>query len=72
MAQNKPYNPNTKYGRKKLREQAAQNYANMTPEQKAEHDSMGCAVLIILALIMCLIIFLAGGNSNDMLKWLSH
>lgn len=26
MAQRKPYNPNTRYGRKKLRDQAAYNY----------------------------------------------
>jgi len=34
MAQRKPYNPNTKYGRKKLREQSFENYENLTPNKK--------------------------------------
>jgi len=68
----KQYNLNTKYGRKKAREQAAQNYANMTPEQQAEHDNMGCLVTIIIIGIVAIIIFAAGGDSNDLMKWLSR
>jgi hypothetical protein len=68
----KQYNPNTKYGRKKAKEQAAQNYDNMTPEQKAQHDSDGCLVMAIIIGIVAIIIFAAGGDSNDLLKWLSR
>jgi hypothetical protein len=68
----KQYNPNTKYGRKKAREQAAQNYADMTPEQQSEHDNAGCFVVAIIIGIVALIIFASGGDSNDLLKWFSH
>jgi thiamine pyrophosphokinase len=68
----KQYNLNTKYGRKKAREQAAQNYANMTPEQQAQHDSDGCLVMAIIIGIIAIIIFAAGGGSMDLMKWLSR
>ena len=34
MAQRKPYNPNTAYGRRKLREQAQRHYNNLPPDEK--------------------------------------
>jgi len=68
----KQYNLNTKYGRKKAREQAAQNYANMTPEEKANHDSTGCVVALVIIAIMAMIIFASGGGCKDVLKWATH
>ena len=68
----KQYNLNTKYGRKKAREQAAQNYANMTPEQQSEHDSMGCFAVAVIIGIVAIIIFAAGGDFMDLLNWLSR
>jgi hypothetical protein len=65
----KQYNLNTKYGRKKAREQAAQNYANMTPEERANHDSTGFVVALVIIAIMVVIIFASGGGCNDVLKW---
>lgn len=65
----KQYNLNTKYGRKKAREQAAQNYANMTPEEKANHDSVGCVFALVVIAIMTIIIFASGGGFADLLKW---
>jgi len=65
----KQYNLNTKYGRKKAREQAAQNYANMTPEEKANHDSVGCVFALVVIAIMTIIIFASGGGLSDLLKW---
>ena len=65
----KQYNLNTKYGRKKEREQAAQNYANMTPKEQAEHDSNGCLLISIIIGIMAIVFFATG---NDLLKWLSR
>jgi hypothetical protein len=65
----KQYNLNTKYGRKKASEQAAKNYANTTPEQKAEHDSVGCVFALVVIAIMTIIIFASGGGLSDLLKW---
>ena len=42
--QRKPYNINSAYGRRKLREQAAINYENASPEEKAERDNIGCTI----------------------------
>ena len=68
----KQYNLNTKYGRKKAREQAAQNYDNMTPEEKAEHNSIGCVFALVIIGIMFMIILASGGGCKDLLKWASH
>jgi hypothetical protein len=54
MAERKPYNPNTKYGRKKLREEAERNIANYTPEQKAEYQGY----IVIIFIIMVVVIFI--------------
>jgi len=51
MAQRKPYNPNTQYGRKKLREQATENYNNLDPESKKDADFIGCIFVIVIAII---------------------
>lgn len=47
----KKYNLNTKYGRKKAREQAASNYENGTEEYKREIDNIGAFVWIIVIII---------------------
>jgi hypothetical protein len=70
MPQRKPYNINTKYGRKKLREQSAQNYANMTPEERSSHDQMGCVLVLIIFAIVCGIVLLFSGPEG-LLKYLS-
>jgi hypothetical protein len=53
----KNYNPNTKYGRRKAREQASSNYQNGTPEYRKEIDNIGLVVWIII-FIIAIIIFL--------------
>jgi len=68
----KQYNLNTKYGRKKAREQSAQNYANMTSEEKANYDSTGCVFALVIIGIMFIIILASGGGCNGLLKWASH
>lgn len=69
--QRKPYNPNTKYGRRKRREQALQTYNSLSPEKKAEWDLMGCIImLIILVVIGGLIFFISGPEA--LAKWLSR
>ena len=67
MAQRKPYNPNTSYGRKKLREQAQKHYDQLPPEKKTEHNILGFVVLIVICIIMFLIL-----GANGFLKWASH
>ncbi len=70
MAQRKPYNPNTAYGRRKLREEAETNYRNDTPQGQQDRDNMGCIVIIIIVVIAFLI-FAATGNINGFFKWMS-
>jgi hypothetical protein len=74
MPQRKPYNPNTAYGRRKLREEAQRNYENMTPEQKAEVDTYktGCMLIYIVVVIVAVIIYVAiTGDTKGALRWLS-
>lgn len=67
----KEYNPNTKYGRKKLREQAREEYERMTPEEKEKHNTFGCITTFIILIIICGIIFIFSG-SEGLLKWLTR
>jgi hypothetical protein len=68
----KQYNPNTKYGRKKLREQAAQNYANMSPEEREKHDSMGCLITMLIIAVVVFFILAAGGSASEITKWFTR
>lgn len=70
MPPRKPYNPNTAYGRRKLREEAAENYANDTPEGQKERDNMGCIILIIV-IVIAFVVFAATGNLQGFFKWMS-
>jgi len=63
----KSYNLNTKYGRRKAREQAWRNYSQLSPEKKSKYN---LAMTIILILICLIVWFLVG--TNNFLKWLSH
>lgn len=71
LHQHKPYNPHTKYGRRKLREQAVQNYENMTPAKRNEYDSWkaGCIIIIILT---ALIIAAITGNWSGFARWMTR
>jgi len=66
-AQRKPYNPNSKYGRKKLRDQANNTYSNLPPNEKAEWNGIGVIIIIIIAII----IFAFAGFSG-VAKWFSR
>jgi hypothetical protein len=61
MTQRKPYNPNTKYGRKKTREQYYNTQLNGTPEEKKEQNNIEWVVTIVVLLVVALIAFLVGG-----------
>jgi hypothetical protein len=56
MEQRKPYNPNSKYGRKKLRDQAAYNYQHGTPEYRKDIDNIK-AVVVVMLLVIIVIVF---------------
>lgn len=59
----KNYNLNTKYGRRKAREQAALNYHNGTPEYKREINNIAAVVWVII-FIICLIVYFIKQNLN--------
>lgn len=55
VPENKYYNANTKYGRKKAREQAMRNYENGSPKYRTEQDNIKAWAMVIL--IIGVIIF---------------
>lgn len=71
MAQRKPFNPNTKYGRKKIREQYYENYNSMSSKEKDNHNSLVIFLTIISIIVFGGLILLIGGP-EALLKWLSH
>lgn len=71
MGQRKPYNPNTKYGRKKLREEYYARRANMSDEERFENDSFSCLFTAIILIVIGALIFFIGG-SESLLKWLTN
>lgn len=68
----KQYNPNTKYGRRKMREQAYNNIANYTPEEKAEYNKiqfgMGLVFFVIFIIVCVLIVVISGPEA--LISWL--
>lgn len=66
------YNYNTKYGRKKAREQARYKYETGTPEYRAEIDTYSFwtwAVVLAIAGIFGVFIFLVQGP-EALIRWL--
>lgn len=61
----RPYNPNTKYGRKKAREEFQKRYENeMTPEERSEHDSGSTFIFIIIVAIVLGVIYAFSGSQG--------
>lgn len=56
MPEYRNYNPNSKYGRRKMREQAARNYQNGSPEYRNSRDE-AMAVFWVIAFIITLVVF---------------
>lgn len=72
MGQRKPYNPNTKYGRRKLREQAQYKYDTGTPEYRRDIDNISAVVwtvFIVICIIICIIIYSVSGIEG-VIRWL--
>jgi hypothetical protein len=60
------YNPNTKYGRRKNRERAAYNYQNGTPEYRQSIDEMtGCFYMGLIIFIIILFVVVAKTCGTD-------
>jgi len=59
------HNPNTKYGRRKNREELHRKYSNMSGREKSDFDSTVWIlrfVLFIIAMAVCLIVIMCGGT----------
>lgn len=66
------YNPNTKYGRRKLREQAHSDYVNGTPEYRQQRDEFGCIAWVVVMVIGLIIFFIMAITKSPeaAVKWL--
>jgi hypothetical protein len=71
MGRKRPPNPNTKYGRKRMRQETAEWKANLSPAEQRQVDFNGCIfyILVVLA-IMAIIYFFSG--SDGVVKWITH
>ncbi len=61
--QHKPYNPNTTYGRRKLREQARQEYDNITLKEQP-------ATRLGVRIVFIIVFFLSG--IGGVIKYLTN
>lgn len=71
MRQRRPYNPNTKYGRKKLRQQIAYKYQH-DPAYRKDYDNIsGCVWLVVFVIIIAVfvLIYVTKGE-HAAIKWL--
>lgn len=71
MAYKRPANPNTAYGRKRMREESLARYNALSPEEKSKHDETSTIAYIVILAVVMLIVFLVSGPAG-LLKWLSH
>ena len=65
MGRQKSYNPNSKSGRRNIRNQYYENHAKRTPAEKAEHESdvaMIRFVFFIVFVIVCFFVIALGGR----------
>jgi hypothetical protein len=72
MPRYRNYNSNSKYGRRKLRDQAQYNYNNGSHEYRDEIDEIGCWVWGVIIVIAAIIFILIAVNSGPdaALRWL--
>lgn len=80
MAQRKPYNPHTAYGRRKIREQQdrerQERWDKMTPAERVEHEKemnkikfqVGLFFFVLFIIVSALIILIGGFDA--WIKWL--
>ncbi|WPU91805.1 hypothetical protein SNE25_21030 [Mucilaginibacter sabulilitoris] len=71
MAPRKPYNPNTQYGRKKIRDENQAWLNSLPPEEIAKINVNNTLWYVILLIIVGIIIYAVSGPSG-LLHWASH
>lgn len=72
MPGRRPPNPNTKYGRKRMRDEAAYRISQYTPEERAEYNKVQ-AIFYVCFFVVVVIIFLiiyATAGPEAAVKWL--
>ena len=63
----RPPNSYTQYGRRRIRQEQLQHYANSTPKQQ-ENAKLAVALIVFgLFVLICLFLYLIGGT--DAIKW---
>jgi hypothetical protein len=70
MPPRKPYNPNTAYGRKKMREEYQANFQSLPKEEQEKIESDNTLWYLAIVVVFAIIAYLAGG-SQGLLKWFS-
>jgi len=60
----KKYNLNTKYGRRKWREEGFQEYQKLSAEEKINRNVIGILIVVVICIIMYFIL-----GENGFLKW---
>lgn len=71
MSQRKPYNPNSKYGRKKIREEYYYNRQNMSQDERFESDRDSTIITVVVIAVIFILIFLILGKGAAF-NWLTH
>jgi hypothetical protein len=70
MPQRKPYNPNTAYGRKKMREEYQAHFNSLPTEEQEKIESDKTLLYLVIVVVFALIAYLVGG-SQGLVKWFS-
>lgn len=67
----KPANPNTAYGRKRLRKEYQEWRNQASPKERSDDNTSRIIIWIFVVGIGIMFAFLTGGG-NGVLKWLTH
>lgn len=67
----KEYNMNTKYGRRKAREQSAAYRDSLSPTERKDYDLNNTLIFLFIVGVFCLILYVLFGP-GAVLKWLSR
>ncbi|MGF7075322.1 hypothetical protein [Mucilaginibacter sp. 3215] len=71
MANQKPPNPNTAYGRKRQREEYYRTKAALSPEDRAKQNTNEFFFIVIFIGVLALVAYFIGG-SGAVAHWFQH
>jgi hypothetical protein len=57
----RPANPNTAYGRKRMRQEYAERKANMTPEERSKQNGNELVIGLVIVVLVIGILYMIGG-----------